>query len=312
MPLTSPVFTPRAYTATGSVVDTGTIVIDLPEPVDPDRSRLEVGIGTTPLAVLAGSYRWLSVYPFDCSEQISSELLPLIALYRAVSAGGLQLPGLTPEWARAEIGKGVAVLTGRQRPDGAIGLWSAEDWSTPWLSAYAGEALLAARDAGVDLRDSVLVRLGNYLYRSAHQRETIMAPIAAWYSDLRVVLAEQVAAADFLSRLGRPDLPTENELLRQLLQGKDLVEVKLVFACPDEAPACMSQAGKSLGATKLVFGNVKQAGNDYQVTLKMLDVNRAFEVAVRRDPANWFWVHDRWKPPVRSPESTVQAASTAL
>ena len=27
----------------------------------------------------------------------------------------------------------------------------------------------------------------------------------------------------------------------------------------------------------------------------MLDVNRAFEVAVRRDPANWFWVHDRWK-----------------
>jgi KDO2-lipid IV(A) lauroyltransferase len=28
----------------------------------------------------------------------------------------------------------------------------------------------------------------------------------------------------------------------------------------------------------------------------MLDVNRAFEGAVRRDPANWFWVHNRWKP----------------
>ena len=27
----------------------------------------------------------------------------------------------------------------------------------------------------------------------------------------------------------------------------------------------------------------------------MRDVNRAFEAAVRRDPANWFWVHDRWK-----------------
>lgn len=26
------------------------------------------------------------------------------------------------------------------------------------------------------------------------------------------------------------------------------------------------------------------------------DVNRAFEDAVRRDPANWFWVHNRWKP----------------
>src|SRR5678816_3942036 len=41
----------------------------------------------------------------------------------------------------------------------------------------------------------------------------------------------------------------------QLLQGKDLVEVKLVFACPDAAPACMSTAGKSLGADKVIFGN---------------------------------------------------------
>jgi KDO2-lipid IV(A) lauroyltransferase len=29
----------------------------------------------------------------------------------------------------------------------------------------------------------------------------------------------------------------------------------------------------------------------------MRDVNRAFEAAVRRDPANWFWVHNRWKMP---------------
>ena len=27
----------------------------------------------------------------------------------------------------------------------------------------------------------------------------------------------------------------------------------------------------------------------------MRDVNLAFEAAVRRDPANWFWVHRRWK-----------------
>jgi hypothetical protein len=60
----------------------------------------------------------------------------------------------------------------------------------------------------------------------------------------------------------------------QLLQGKDLVEVKLVFACPDEAPGCMSQAGKTLGADKLIFGNVKLSGSDYLVTLKLLDVNR--------------------------------------
>ena len=47
----------------------------------------------------------------------------------------------------------------------------------------------------------------------------------------------------------------------------------------------------------------------------MLEVNRAFEVAVRRDPANWFWVHDRWKQrksTVQSAESGVEQAETAL
>jgi lauroyl/myristoyl acyltransferase len=27
----------------------------------------------------------------------------------------------------------------------------------------------------------------------------------------------------------------------------------------------------------------------------MRDVNRSYERAIRRDPANWFWVHNRWK-----------------
>jgi lauroyl/myristoyl acyltransferase len=38
------------------------------------------------------------------------------------------------------------------------------------------------------------------------------------------------------------------------------------------------------------------------------DINRAFEAAVRRDPANWFWVHNRWKTPktVRARKPGVQ------
>ena len=41
----------------------------------------------------------------------------------------------------------------------------------------------------------------------------------------------------------------------------------------------------------------------------MRDVLRLHEAAVLRDPANWFWVHKRWKPPpskVQSPKSKVE------
>jgi hypothetical protein len=61
----------------------------------------------------------------------------------------------------------------------------------------------------------------------------------------------------------------------RLVAGRDLVEVKLVFSCPDEAPACMTQAAQSIGASKLVFGNLQPVGTDaYLVTLKLLDADR--------------------------------------
>jgi KDO2-lipid IV(A) lauroyltransferase len=46
----------------------------------------------------------------------------------------------------------------------------------------------------------------------------------------------------------------------------------------------------------------------------MCDVNRAFEIAVRHDPSNWFWVHKRWKKQkseVRSQKSEVENEEAA-
>ena len=59
-----------------------------------------------------------------------------------------------------------------------------------------------------------------------------------------------------------------------LIPGKDLVEIKLVFSCSDEAPACLAQAGKSLGAAKLIYGIVKRSGGDVVLTLKQVDTAR--------------------------------------
>jgi len=39
----------------------------------------------------------------------------------------------------------------------------------------------------------------------------------------------------------------------------------------------------------------------------MRDVNHSFEKAIRRDPANWFWVHRRWKVQNASPKAAEPA-----
>lgn len=63
----------------------------------------------------------------------------------------------------------------------------------------------------------------------------------------------------------------------RMVQGKDLIEVKMVFGCDGELPACMAQAGKTLGAEKLLYGTIKKGASKTSVTvaLKMLDVKTA-------------------------------------
>ena len=54
----------------------------------------------------------------------------------------------------------------------------------------------------------------------------------------------------------------------------------------------------SLGKWRIEMGDeipTHEQGQPRTPAAIMLDVNRAFETAVRRDPANWFWVHNRWK-----------------
>ena len=76
-------------------------------------------------------------------------------------------------------------------------------------------------------------------------------------------LQEQVATARSAVRAAAAE---SDEQLRQritastdmrLVPGKDLVELKLVFACADEGHACMAQAGKSQAGKEILEKLVK-------------------------------------------------------
>lgn len=78
----------------------------------------------------------------------------------------------------------------------------------------------------------------------------------------------------------------------------------------------------ALGRWRLEAGPeipTREGGRPRSVEAIMRDVNLAFEAAVRRDPANWFWVHKRWKPSKGSrrsgqaePSDPVETASAQL
>src|SRR4051812_43183936 len=117
---------------------------------------------------------------------------------------------------------------------------------------------------------------------------TILAALAVLFAVSSASAAEVSVAVLGLEPVDVPE-PLAQQLtdaLRQrasstggvrMVQGKDLIEVKMVFGCDGELPACMAQAGKTLGAEKLLYGTVKKGASKTTVTvaLKLLDVKTA-------------------------------------
>ncbi|CAN5319939.1 hypothetical protein BH09GEM1_BH09GEM1_41830 [soil metagenome] len=208
---------PVIHTLAGVLHDTAAVDLPLPLGMDLDRSRLSLTFGTSPLAMLRGMRQALRIYPYDCTEQVASAAVPLVALYSAQVKGGAKMPG-DP---RREIARAVEVIVSRQRANGGIGYWSPTDWSSAWLSAYAGMVLLDARDAmnGAGVDKKVLDKLANYLKTQLHADSTAeFSPVARWSQRPEYRRREQLAAADFLSRYGRPDIAAENVLLSAAAQ----------------------------------------------------------------------------------------------
>ncbi len=53
---------------------------------------------------------------------------------------------------------------------------------------------------------------------------------------------------------------------------KELIDEKLLKNCDNEAAACMADIGKDLNAEVLMYGKLEKAGNQYKVSIKLLNV----------------------------------------
>lgn len=69
------------------------------------------------------------------------------------------------------------------------------------------------------------------------------------------------------------------------VQGKDLIEMKMVFGCDGDAPACIAQAGRSLGADKLVVGYARKSirPTNIEVQLRLIDVKTKAQIGALDD-----------------------------
>jgi hypothetical protein len=137
--VTLPVLLPATAEAfaTYGVVDTA-IRQPLKPPSDaiPGFGGLDVSLSSTAMTGLQDAVKYLFDYPYECTEQICSRILPILALEEIIRDFQLG-EAATPEEARKLVQAGIERLWMHQRDDGGFGSWSGSRESWLYVSAYA-------------------------------------------------------------------------------------------------------------------------------------------------------------------------------
>ncbi len=158
--LSLPVWTPATSEAfaTYGVLDAGAVAQPIVPPADvlPQFGELSLTTSSTALFELGDAVLSLWSYRFECSEQIASRMLGVLALRDAVGAFGKLPPKAELD---AAIDRDVQMLRRRQSWNGDVGLWrhpDAERHRWPWVSVHASHALLLAKAKGHDVPGGTL------------------------------------------------------------------------------------------------------------------------------------------------------------
>lgn len=163
-----------------------------------DVGGLELRLASTALAGLDGAMDALLDYPYGCTEQLSSRLVPMVALRELATEFGAKLPADVERRAR----EAVATIVSHQHGGGGFGAWSDSPEDNPWVTAYALWALSEAKKRGHAVPASAL-DAGTLYLREALAR-----------SDERS-LAVSPFVLEVLAELGSPDPGRAAKLFEQ-------------------------------------------------------------------------------------------------
>lgn len=114
-------------------------------------------------ANVPGLLKWLDKYPFGCIEQQTSRAMPLLVFNDMADLAGLP----KDQALREREQKAVDAVLDMQNPGGNFGMWGAGSDAEPWISAYALDFLMQAKDKGYIVPNDALRRGTAWLKRTA-------------------------------------------------------------------------------------------------------------------------------------------------
>ncbi len=222
-----------------------------------DAGELTVTTASTALVGLDAGSSQLLDYPYGCTEQLTSRLVPLIGLKDLAKDFKLTLPANLDD----VVDKTVAKILAHQRYDGGFGFWADSPKASAWATTYALWGLHQAKRSGRRVPDSAIEDARRYLSGALNGNDPSFAanvgPFALY------VLAE----------LGKPE-PGRVTKLFENRSGMPVFSKALLLSAAvlsQNEPGMRSELASELEAALRVEGEiartVENLGSDYAVYL---------------------------------------------
>lgn len=180
--------------------------IERPSKVWPQFGGLTVTTSSTALSELTDAFLYLTSYPFECSEQISSRMLAAAALKDVLYA--FDVPGLaSPADLKAAMERDLERLRVQQNDDGGWDYWVRGEPSVPYLSVHVAHTLVRVKEKGFTVNDSMLQQALAYL-------DQIELHIPSDYPD-SCKRSIRAYALYTLNLAGRPNIGKARQLIKE-------------------------------------------------------------------------------------------------
>lgn len=118
----------------------------------PQTTHVSVTAGLSGRIDVGGLLTALDRYPYGCTEQTTSQVMPLLYLSSIAENAGLGSAGDLKD----KIEVGIQRILANQSASGSFGLWNSYSTGDGWLDAYVTDALTRAKEQGFAVPDRAL------------------------------------------------------------------------------------------------------------------------------------------------------------
>ena len=191
--------------------------IDINRPMYDEYATRSVALSYLPSGMAEGLKFYLSKYPYGCSEQVTSRAFPY--LYEG-----------DRDDAEMMVNNAFAVISTRQKSNGAIGYWTEKSDSIEFLDCYCALFLGTAREKGWRIPESAFSKLKDRLSTIAGMSDNTYARAFAIY----VLTKNEVVTKSYL------------DSLKETLTKEDKMTASGMFAAASYKMLGMDSEAKSL------------------------------------------------------------------